>query len=575
VDLAVSLCGIFIYNCPSGGPANDCAANATVVTNGQVVNFNTANANTDGPGEAGCNSGNNDLPIHKDVWYRFTAAANGFATATNCQTAQFDSKIAAYNIGNWANFDPSLLPTYFVSCNEDCDADPTFYSSELTFPVVVGRTYLVRLGGFEGASGSGTIKFILPDPCALPSAGASEGEGCGNSTNPGCLEDQTTVAATTLALDTATSGTFWADNNFRDVDWYKFTITASSQVTMKLWSASNTIMRLYSGNPCTGLQLLASNTASACPQTLTFCTTPGTYYLALAIDGFTGAPCGSGAFNDYVVKAETAPANCSPLLGTECTNPGPDTITQNPSNVATTGGIACAFAAGPNTGTTQNMWARVFPANQVSAGELRCVQFGVWCTKWVDGVFQGSDLPQAATLNICKDLNGGTPTNYVSAGGDLEIIASFPMLVPGGAYVGAVSLATPLCLNGNDKNIVVVLDAPPVVPAQGGYQFRAGGNTVASGNYTYRNLSCADTQFILITTSAWNWYCALNGNFTTCGSANPCPWDLTGDHLVNGADLGALLANWGNPGTGDFNGDGTVNGGDLGALLANWGPCPN
>ncbi len=55
----------------------------------------------------------------------------------------------------------------------------------------------------------------------------------------------------------------------------------------------------------------------------------------------------------------------------------------------------------------------------------------------------------------------------------------------------------------------------------------------------------------------------------SCGVANPA--DLNGDGVVDGADLGLLLSNWGNPGNGDLNGDGTVNGADLGLLLASWG----
>jgi hypothetical protein len=42
---------------------------------------------------------------------------------------------------------------------------------------------------------------------------------------------------------------------------------------------------------------------------------------------------------------------------------------------------------------------------------------------------------------------------------------------------------------------------------------------------------------------------------------------------VDGADLGALLGNWGSAGTGDLDGDGAVNGSDLGILLGNWGSC--
>jgi hypothetical protein len=54
----------------------------------------------------------------------------------------------------------------------------------------------------------------------------------------------------------------------------------------------------------------------------------------------------------------------------------------------------------------------------------------------------------------------------------------------------------------------------------------------------------------------------------------PCTQDLNSDSVVDGADLGLLLGNWGNPGTGDLNSDGTVNGADLGLLLGAWGPCP-
>lgn len=46
--------------------------------------------------------------------------------------------------------------------------------------------------------------------------------------------------------------------------------------------------------------------------------------------------------------------------------------------------------------------------------------------------------------------------------------------------------------------------------------------------------------------------------------------DLTGDCLVNGADLGALLSQWGTAGSADLNGDGIVNGADLGLLTAAW-----
>lgn len=47
--------------------------------------------------------------------------------------------------------------------------------------------------------------------------------------------------------------------------------------------------------------------------------------------------------------------------------------------------------------------------------------------------------------------------------------------------------------------------------------------------------------------------------------------DLTGDGIVNGADLSVMLAGWGNPGSTDLDGNGTTNGADLSLLLGNWG----
>lgn len=54
---------------------------------------------------------------------------------------------------------------------------------------------------------------------------------------------------------------------------------------------------------------------------------------------------------------------------------------------------------------------------------------------------------------------------------------------------------------------------------------------------------------------------------------SPCPADLDDSGQVDGADLGAMLAQWGRPGTGDLTRDGQVDGADLGQILASWGPC--
>jgi endonuclease I len=52
-----------------------------------------------------------------------------------------------------------------------------------------------------------------------------------------------------------------------------------------------------------------------------------------------------------------------------------------------------------------------------------------------------------------------------------------------------------------------------------------------------------------------------------------CPSDLTGDNMIDGADLAILLSQWGGPGSADRDGSGTVGGADLAEMLAAWGAC--
>jgi len=77
---------------------------------------------------------------------------------------------------------------------------------------------------------------------------------------------------------------------------------------------------------------------------------------------------------------------------------------------------------------------------------------------------------------------------------------------------------------------------------------------------------------------AWDTLCTQVAaeRCTACGGGDPCPADLDGDGGVGGADLAAMLGQWGFcPGcSGDLDGSGAVDGADLAALLAAWGACP-
>ena len=69
-------------------------------------------------------------------------------------------------------------------------------------------------------------------------------------------------------------------------------------------------------------------------------------------------------------------------------------------------------------------------------------------------------------------------------------------------------------------------------------------------------------------------YDVIPASMWSYGESDAPSADLNGDGTVGGADLGLLLAGWGEPGPTDLDGDGTTNGADLGLLLAAWGEMP-
>ena len=601
VQGAVAACGIFVYQCLTPNPAvsNDCATNATVVTADGSFAINNNGCNTDGPNHAAatCSSGN-DFFLN-DVWYRTQAPANGTMRVATCNASTFDTKVAVYAMGtNPAAFDYNTLNTALVGCNDDgsteCQVGATF-ASELTVNVNQGNWYLVRCATYD-IPGTCTLTIDLPAPCALPVQTGVEAEACGSATNNGCnalgeVED--------IILGSRIKGTFWADANTRDTDFYRLTVTADSQVTVNVSSGQFVTTLVLGGDisvaACAGISVLSTG-AGNCPASASVCLNPGTYYIFVAPAAFTGAPCGSGFLNDYVVEVTSAPASCPDLIGGVCNAPGPNTATINSANTAANGLVRCASQpAFPNCaqgGTTANSYARSLPVGAV-AGTISCVNFGVWSVArdtnaagTACGLFL-SDLPLPATVGVYRDIDGGNPRNKIVTAGDgndLELIDSRQVLVPGVAAVQTLNFDPPLCVDSAAaNNLVIILDFPNMqdgstgIPANSGYQQLAGGNTADPSSATFIRLACADAALAYVVaeslgaTFTARWYVAVNGDFSGCGT--PCPTDLNGDGSTGSADLSILLNGWGGTSP-DLNGDGSVGSADLSVLLNGWGACP-
>lgn len=609
VDGAVAACGIFVYNCvqPNAAAPNDCATAATTFSGDSVfANVDITGCNTDGPNHpsATCSSGNDFF--YNDRWYRGQAQANGTMRVYTCNASTFDSKLAIYDMGtNPAAFDYNTLnqASVLVGCNDDGSADcqvNAAFASDLSVSVLQGHYYLVRLATYD-FPGVATLTINMPEPCALPAQTGTESEACGSATNNGC-NGTTPGQSQDIVVGSRIRGTFWADNNTRDTDFYKLVVTQDASVTVNIYAASFVTGLILSGDiavaGCTAVSVVGS-TSGNCPSTGQVCLNPGTYYVFVAPSVFTGIPCGSGAFNDYVLELTSAPAQCPDILDQVCTNPGVNTYA---SSTAVAGGglVACAVApAFPNcsaAGTTVNSYARPMPAGAVG-GSITCLDFGVFSVKRATNAANtacanfASDLPLPATIGIYADIDGAAPRNKIVTAGDgndLQLIASRDVLIPGGAYVANMDFDPPLCLDGipAGSNIVVIMDCPdlytvgatPSIPDQAGYGIRAGGGTVTGqSSGTYIRLSCADAAGAYVqaetvgATFTAQWIVTFKGDFAGCGT--PCPTDLNGDGTTGSADLSALLSAWGTTGV-DLNGDGTTGSADLAILLGAWGACP-
>ncbi len=146
----------------TAGPTNDNCQDREGVGLGTPIPFDTTGATTDGPAHPEC-LGSGDDQVGSDIWYNYPSTFNGTITVSTCGSS-YDTKLAIYDDAGCDN-----LLTRFMACDDDACAQ----QSELTIPVVIGRNYTIRVGGFGGATGSGNLVITgtPDDDCALVTTG--------------------------------------------------------------------------------------------------------------------------------------------------------------------------------------------------------------------------------------------------------------------------------------------------------------------------------------------------------------------------------------------------------------------
>lgn len=118
-------------------PPNDDCASAVTVSEGLNGPFSNVGATTSAPAWA-CAAGGSD------VWFAFTSPCTAPVTFKTCTvTRTFDTAIEAFS-GSCAGGLTSL------GCNDDSCGS----GSQLTVPLTMGQTCLIRVGGFNGTQGN-------------------------------------------------------------------------------------------------------------------------------------------------------------------------------------------------------------------------------------------------------------------------------------------------------------------------------------------------------------------------------------------------------------------------------------
>lgn len=228
--------------------------------------------------------------------------------------------------------------------------------------------------------------------------------------------------------------------------------------------------------------------------------------------------------------------------------------------------VNCLFAGNQATGTGGGaaVWIGL---NSSTVKAYSCTFAGNVATSVAGGV----NTTSGGILNAYNCVfwgnsgpGGTTAANQVNAGGGTNVVQ---YSVVQGTFAGTGNTSTdPLFVSAATGNFAL----QPASPA-----IDAGSNTLAAAVTMATDLAGA-TRYVDIAAVADTGVGPApvidRGAFEVQRPA--CAADLNGDGRVDGADLGALLGNFGGSGAGDLDGSGLVDGADLGALLGAFGPCP-
>ncbi len=263
-------------------PGNDVCASAVILTLDVPESGTSVDATEDAGVSSSCFTG-----TANDVWYSFTpGAGQGGDYVVYVYGTNFDSAVSVHTACDQAS----------IACNDDYTTDSLDRESLAIASMTAETTYLIRVAGYNGATGTFTVMVTLPP----------DNDTCGTAAgiNVDTVYSESSIGAETegtIAAPTCSNAAL------HDV-WYQFTAGIDGDHTVSLSNPVSTYdptLAVYSECDVAGYIDCADTGSFGDGESVTFAAVNGIIYY-IRVGGYAGQV---GDFDIKVVAPAGGPAN--------------------------------------------------------------------------------------------------------------------------------------------------------------------------------------------------------------------------------------------------------------------------